>query len=58
MSGRGDNVAVFEGVGGQASRYEAAHMGHIGHQQGSILIADLTEFLVVQMPRIAAHTYR
>lgn len=32
VSGWGYNIAVLEGVGGQASCHKATHMRHVSHQ--------------------------
>jgi hypothetical protein len=47
VSGSGDNISVGEGRRNGTSRDKTSGMGHIDEQVGADLIADFSEFLVV-----------
>ena len=54
VNGAGDNVAVLEGRGNHSRRHQTRHVSHVRHQPAPVLIGDLLEPLVVQVPGVAA----
>ena len=52
---RGDHIGVLKGRRRQASGYQTTDVGHVGHQNGAVLVGNGAEALVVQVARVAAN---
>mgnify|MGYP001791817490 CR=1 FL=1 len=56
MRRRGDNVAVFEGVIDSLAGDKAADVSHVTEQVRVVLVGDLPERGIVQIPGVARRT--